>query len=84
MRHALTLAALTTLAACASTHAPLDAEKPHQTVAFYDPSMQTMFTDHGHAVAAKIAKPQVAVWAAVKKAYAELEIPVATEDAKAH
>jgi len=71
--------------ACASGGAPPGAGGAASPAAIYtSPETGTLFADRPTVATTTIGAAPAVVWNALKKAYAELEIPVAVEDAAAH
>lgn len=74
-------ALLLLLAGCASGNVVQGSNSaPRQATIFTSPETGTMMTEPARASAADIDAPPAAVWAAVKKVYADLEIPVTFEN----
>ena len=84
MRSYILTFALVAMTACASSSGQIDAARPRQNVVFSGPDAPTIFTDKEHAVAISINKPQAVVYAAVKKVYGDLEVPLTVDDARNH
>src|SRR5579884_523947 len=72
------------LAACASAGQPTNDTTPKQAVVFSSSETGVMMADRPHATTATIAAPPASVWLAVKKVYADWDIPVNVENPPAH
>jgi hypothetical protein len=82
MRRAILLLAV---AACAPAKTPPGEEvTPRQAAIFTDPSTGTLLADAPRSVGIDLAAPPASVWTAVKKVYADLDIPVTVENPSAH
>lgn len=74
---------LLALAACASAGGPPEASTPRQAAIFSSKETGLLLGELPRAVAAQIAAPPASVWAAVKKVYADFEIPLTVENPSA-
>lgn len=73
------------LCGCASGGAVETGEvTPRQATIATDPSVGTLMADEPHASSVTIAAPPATVWLAVKKVYAEFEIPITVDNPAAH
>ncbi len=83
MRRALLLVLL---AGCATGGATTQGSNsaPRQQAIFTSPETGTMMTEPARATKMEIEAPPATVWLAVKKVYADLEIPVTLENPPAH
>jgi hypothetical protein len=81
MRRALLLIALT---ACAPANNPGEEATPRQAAIYQDPTTGTLLADRPRSVAIDLAAPPASVWIAVKKVYADLDIPLSVESPAAH
>lgn len=81
MRRMLLILGLT---ACASAGQPSDDTTPKQAVVFASSETGVMMADRPHATIATIAAPPASVWLAVKKVYADWDIPVTVENPPGH
>lgn len=81
MRRVLMLLALT---GCASATSRSEDITPRQATIYSGPETGMILGERPRAVGTTIAAPPTAVWLAVKKVYAELEIPVTVENPTVH
>ena len=79
-----TIVALLGLGACASAGTPGEEPAAHQATIFSSPQSPTILAEAPRAATANIARPPAAVWLAVKKVYADLEVPLTVENTSAH
>lgn len=70
--------------ACASAGQPTNDTTPKQAVVFASSETGIMMADRPHATTATIAAPPASVWLAVKKVYADWDIPVTVENPSGH
>lgn len=77
MRRALVLLAL---AGCASAGNVPDETTPRQATLYSSPETGMIMAERPRAATAPIAAPPATVWLAVKKVYADLEIPLVVEN----
>ena len=81
MRRALLLLGL---CACASAGSSGEEVTAKQATIYAGPDTPLLLAERPRAVATTIAAPPAAVWLAVKKVYADLEIPLTVENTSAH
>lgn len=81
MRRVLLLLAI---AGCASAPSRGDESTPRAPSLYSSEQTGTIFGERPRAVGATIAAPPAAVWLAVKKVYAALEVPVTVENPTTH
>jgi hypothetical protein len=81
MRRALLLLAV---AGCASGPVYSENTTPKQATIYSGPETGMILGERPRAVATAVAAPPAAVWLAVKKVYAELEIPLTVENPGVH
>lgn len=81
MRRALLLLALT---GCASATQHSEETTPRQAAIYSGPETGMILGERPRAVGTTIAAPPAAVWLAVKKVYAEFEIPITVETPAVH
>lgn len=74
---------LLALAACASARGLPEASSPRQAAIFSSTETGLLLGERPRAVAAQIAAPPASVWLAVKKVYADFEIPLTVENPSA-
>jgi hypothetical protein len=86
MRRAILLLAVCGLCSCASGGAGTETGStvPKQTAIYTSPETGTLLADRPLAASAMIAAPPAVVWLAVKKVYADLDIPITLENPPAH
>jgi hypothetical protein len=69
---------------CASAGNTMEETTPRQATVFQSAETGTLLGDRPRAVGTTIAAPAAQVWLAVKKVYADLDIPVTVENPSAH
>ena len=75
---------LIALCGCASAGNTMEETTPRQATIYTSSETGTLLADRPRAVATTIAAPAAQVWLAVKKVYADLDIPVTVENPSAH
>jgi hypothetical protein len=72
------------LGGCASSGTPVIESTTPKQATIYQGEGGTLLADRPRAAVANIAAPPATVWLAVKKVYADLEVPVTVENPSAH